>query len=105
VRPRRRDRSRPIAYYLLRIPLDGIDHFMLELDADGTPRREIGLDSSGRVMYATADDHGSESRCIWHHLFGWELEPFIADDAEPLTGAQFDATWQLHTDRISPPKG
>lgn len=81
-----------MAYYLLRVPGEGIDHFMLEVDATGTPHREIGLGLSGRVIYATADDHGGESRCIWHQLFGWEIEPWIVE-SEPLTAVQFDAVW------------
>jgi hypothetical protein len=83
----------PMAYYLLRVPLDGVDHFMLEVDADGAPHREIGLDPSGAIIFASADDHGIESRCIWHQLFGWEIETFIQDDSESLTAAQFEALW------------
>ena len=82
-----------MTYYLLLLPLEGVDHFMLEVDAEGKPHREIGLDPSGGVIYATADDHDGESRCIWHQLFGWEIEPFIEEDSEPLTAAQFDAAW------------
>jgi hypothetical protein len=82
-----------MAYYLLRVSLEGIDHFMLEVDADGTPHREIGVDPSGGVIYATADDHGGESRCVWHQLFAWEIEPFIEEDSEPLSASQFEAAW------------
>jgi hypothetical protein len=82
-----------MTYYLLRVSLEGIDHFMLEVDADGTPRREIGLDPSGAVIYATADDHGGERRCVWHQLFPWEIEPFIAEDSAPLSAAQFEEVW------------
>jgi hypothetical protein len=83
-----------MAYHVLRVPLEEIDHFMLEVDADGTPHREIGVDPSGVVIYATADDHGGESRCIWHQLFAWEIEPFIEEDSEPLSAAQFEAAWE-----------
>lgn len=84
-----------MAYHLLRISLEGVDHFMLEVDADGVPRREIGLDSADRVIYATADNHGPENRCIWHQLFGWELDPFLSENATPLTAAQFEAVWAM----------
>ena len=82
-----------MAYYLLREPFDDIDHFMLEVDAAGTPRREIGIDGSGGVVYAAEDGHAGSSRCLWHHQFGWEIESFLHDGAEPLSADQFDATW------------
>jgi len=83
----------PMAYYLLREPIDDIDHFMLEVDADGTPRREVGLDRSGAIVYTADDDHDGSSRCLWHQQFGWEIESFLQDASEPLTADQFEATW------------
>ena len=86
-------------YWMLKIPLDGVDHFLLELDADGKPLREIGLDASGGVLYRVADKHSAKERCIWHSQFNWEIEPFLADDdAYRISSADFEATWD-HGDR------
>ncbi|HET7830266.1 MAG TPA: hypothetical protein VFL03_11960 [Candidatus Limnocylindrales bacterium] len=85
----------PMSYHLLRVSLEGVDHFMLEVDADGVARREIGLDSADGVIYAAADNHGPENRCIWHQLFGWELDVFLTEDATALTAAQFEAAWAM----------
>ena len=87
-----------MAYYRLAIPLEGIDHFMLELDGDGTPRRELGLSLSGDVLHAAADDHPAEVKCIWHSSYGWEIEPFL-EDAAPLTRTEFEEVWN----RADPP--
>ena len=82
-----------MSYYRLAVPVEGVDHFMIELDGDGAPRRELGFSSSGEVIHFAADDHPPDAKCIWHSSFGWEIEPSLGD-AERLTRSEFEEAWE-----------
>ena len=62
--------------------------FHVELDSDGSPEREVGLDSSGRVVFIAP----------WRENLGVILdsyeEPFDASKYEQISAERFQREWE-----------
>jgi len=64
--------------------------FHVELDSDGSPEREVGLDSSGRVVFIAP----------WRENLGVILdsysEPFDSSKFEQIPAVQFEQEWKSY---------
>jgi hypothetical protein len=69
---------------------DRVVAFHVELDSDGSPEREVGLDSSGRVVFIAP----------WRENLGVILdsysEPFDSSKFEQIPAEQFDQEWKSY---------
>ena len=64
--------------------------FHVELDADGSPERELGIDSSGRVVFIAP----------WRENLGVILDsysdPFDSSKFEQIPAEQFEQEWKSY---------
>ncbi len=59
----------------------------LELNDDGWPQREVGLDRSGRPLFGAPDQRNTG---FWPDM---AAQQFSQSDLEPLTAENFEALW------------
>lgn len=89
------------SHFVINEFVDGVDHFMVEVDQKGRARREIGFDAAGVVQYKADGNYGWGERAIWHSLLAWELEPFI-EEAQPISAVEFEVAWSRKPPRTAP---
>jgi len=70
---------------------DRVVAFHVELDSDGSPERELGIDSGGQVVFIAP----------WRENLGVILdifdEPFEASKYEQISAEQFQREWESFT--------
>jgi hypothetical protein len=66
-----------------------IEVVLVEINADGWPSREVGLDSTGRVVHRFPDSRYREG--AYGIYDSWPIEP--DDDDVPITKEAFEEAW------------
>lgn len=64
-----------------------VREWALELSEDGWPQREIGLDSSGRPLFATPNERNTG---YWTDM---GQKQFLASELRPITPDEFARLW------------
>ena len=64
-----------------------VDAWALEVDDDGWPQRELGLDSSGSALFGAPD---AKNTGFWTDMAATQ---FSTSELGPMSQEQFDALW------------